>query len=145
VRAYYQQLERYCAPAFLDSIFAELSPQIAARTQFLRKAYFGYRFDKQILVQNAATIRRALQDGLREDHFFVEVDADQHHIKLRNHNPLPVEVWVESKNLGPQRQFLEANCAQAGQVEAHFDVEKGTALYYSLPGSASRQRLHWGK
>jgi hypothetical protein len=145
VRAYYQQLERYCAPAFLDSIFVELAPQIEARAHFLRQAYFGYRLDKQMLLQNAAKIRSALSDGLREDHFFLEADAGAHQLRIRNHNPLPVELWVESQFWGPQRQFLEANCGQTGQIEAHFDLEKGTPVYYCLPGSTFLHRLHWDK
>jgi CotH kinase protein len=141
VRAYYHALERYSAPAYLDSVLQALAPAMATRAKLLRGEYLTYRFDRAPIVAQATRIRNTLRDSLRADHLRVQTVATHDgrtYVSVCNHNPLPVEIWVAGQADAPQ--YLEADCGQPAQAEARFWLQPGEGLRYRLPG---RQDAGW--
>lgn len=145
LRAYYRQLERYTAPAFMDSVLTELGEDLADRAQRLRAEYWDYAFDPSPIVAQAAAIRQALTDGLAPSHLTVSVSDDIYcHPRcahIRNLGPLPIEVWAEGQ--AATAQLLEPNAGQAHLQEAVVHVAAGQQIFYRLPGCQQQYVLDW--
>ncbi len=142
VREYFRQLERYCQPAFLAKVLADLRPAMDARAHMLRSEYWSYTPDRATVVANAAKISGILQSDLNPDYFFVRqyAEGEGAAIYIRNHNPLPVEFWADGQSVN-EAQLLDANCSQKDQKEAFFKLDKGQKIYFRVPGTAQRRVL----
>ncbi|RMG69009.1 MAG: hypothetical protein D6715_00735 [Calditrichaeota bacterium] len=112
LEAYFRALEEVSQPAFLDTFFQAIQPELEHNLAILYREYPEFKFEKSVFYKNQAYIRRSLTP-VKAFHAHVKaVQGNRLILQLGNIQPLPVEILgVNLKNLhflpAPERTVLK--------------------------------------
>lgn len=90
---YVQELDRYSQPAYLDSLFADLSAGLRENTEIIHRTYPGYRFSNRVLYDNQEHIRRFLAPVNGFHAYFGRADDGVIALELGAIQHIPVEIF----------------------------------------------------
>ncbi len=130
LEAYFHALEEVSQPAFLDSFFQAIQPQLEENLAILYREYPEFRFDKSVFYKNQAYIRRCLEPVKAFHAHVKEVDGNRLVLQLGNIQPLPVEILgVNLKDL----HFLKPARRVVLQPKRYWELIRYQEVAFPLP------------